>query len=759
MIKQFALSLLVASTASAVETQFFIHQTSADFEAGKLENVVVTNYSELKLARRVDELFDSETKSALAQVAGVIEALAQTSDGTLYIGSSVGGKVLMVRDKKLTTVLDLGDQTSVLSLYADGNTLYIGTGGEQAKLLRLEAGQNQATEIAIIDNAQYIWEITSGGAGKLLLATGPNGVLVVVDPDTQSQSVLFDSDENNLLSLAFDGKETAYVGTDPNGLIYKVDVQNGNAFVLYDANESEIGSLLLDPKGFLYAGTSQFIEATEETEASESVEGGRPDSSLTEDIVITDEPPELPTPPEPEPVEGRLGATDESQPQVAAEQPMEEPAEDEPAKEEVPDALPPQLSPSGPTQVVVTEGEEASDGNAVYRLDPNGFVSEVLRANVMIFDLEMQNGKLLIGCGATGEVRSFDPKNEETFTLARVDQSHVTAMLAASDGTLYVASGSPGSLYVLGDSVAKEGTYTSPVLDAAQVSRWGKAQFHGVTPQGSSITVATRSSNIGDEDSDAWSEWSEEKPVGRFIHIDSPTARFLQYRLTFSGNGKTTPAIDEVHIAYQSPNLSPRIDSITIDPPVAPEAGVEPVPTPVRNVNWSVSDSNSDKVTSKLELRVPGGAWIALADGLEEMTWSWDTRQVPDGRYEIRVQSSDALSNAPGMAKTASRISEAVIIDNTPPVIGDISTSVEKGRFTVNVRVADRTGLIRSLEYKLDGAKDWQRVLPADSISDSPDEQYTVVLNTSGKATRVLSLRASDDSYNVAHQSVTLKPQ
>ncbi|HQY88773.1 MAG TPA: hypothetical protein PK402_08940, partial [Tepidisphaeraceae bacterium] len=86
MIKRFALSVLVASTASAVDTQFFIQQAVTDFEGGKLENVVVTNYSELKLARRLDELLDGDSTTTLAKDAGVIEAMAQTSDGTLYIG-------------------------------------------------------------------------------------------------------------------------------------------------------------------------------------------------------------------------------------------------------------------------------------------------------------------------------------------------------------------------------------------------------------------------------------------------------------------------------------------------------------------------------------------------------------------------------------------------------------------------------------------------------------------------------------------------
>jgi hypothetical protein len=35
---------------------------------------------------------------------------------------------------------------------------------------------------------------------------------------------------------------------------------------------------------------------------------------------------------------------------------------------------------------------------------------------------------------------------------------------------------------------------------------------------------------------------------GGFLSVGSPSARFLQYRLTFTGNGKATPAVRGVRV-------------------------------------------------------------------------------------------------------------------------------------------------------------------------------------------------------------------
>ena len=104
--------------------------------------------------------------------------------------------------------------------------------------------------------AQYIWSIVATADGNIYAATGPNGKLFEIHPDG-SNKVLFETDENNLLSMTTDGKDLLYVGSDPNGHIYRVNRKTGESFVLYDAAETEISALTLDAQGICTPGTAE----------------------------------------------------------------------------------------------------------------------------------------------------------------------------------------------------------------------------------------------------------------------------------------------------------------------------------------------------------------------------------------------------------------------------------------------------------------------------------------------------------------------
>src|SRR3982751_6639369 len=97
------------------------------------------------------------------------------------------------------------------------------------------------------DGVEYIWALRQTSDGALYAATGPNGQLFEIRADGSSKTV-FDSDENNLLSLASDGKDLLFVGTDPNGHVYRVNRKTGDSFVIYDAAESEVTALATDAK-------------------------------------------------------------------------------------------------------------------------------------------------------------------------------------------------------------------------------------------------------------------------------------------------------------------------------------------------------------------------------------------------------------------------------------------------------------------------------------------------------------------------------
>ena len=56
---------------------------------------------------------------------------------------------------------------------------------------------------------------------------------------------------------------------------------------------------------------------------------------------------------------------------------------------------------------------EGAKGNAVYRIDRDGFVTEVFRQEVMILSLIERNGTLLVGTGSDGEIYQVSPSAEE----------------------------------------------------------------------------------------------------------------------------------------------------------------------------------------------------------------------------------------------------------------------------------------------------------------------------------------------------------
>jgi len=166
---------------------------------------------------------------------------------------------------------------------------------------------------------------------------------------------------------------------------------------------------------------------------------------------------------------------------------------------------------------------------------------------------------LLVGTGSEGLVYQVNPAAEETVVLAKVDPKQVMSMLAAKDGRIILGMANVGGLATMSSGYAGEGSFTSPVLDATQISRFGKVHLEGSLPSAATLSISTRSGNLQEPGDTGWSKWSEELPATEFVQVPSPAARFLQYRLTFgSKNSESTPVVDEVDVAYQMPNLARR---------------------------------------------------------------------------------------------------------------------------------------------------------------------------------------------------------
>lgn len=817
-----AVTFVAPPQVLAVGTSYWTQTSEAEFKGGAFDNVVATNLGDLKLSRAVKTHLEMDPRVS------AVTALAEGPDETVYAGTGPNGIILSLKDDAVSTLTTIKDATHVFSLAAtEDGKLLVGTGGEHGRVLRVDPAKpdEEPAELFKAEGVQYVWAVRRAEDGTIFAATGPKGQLFEIKPGEDgaeaTHRVLLDATENNLLSLAHDGKDLLYVGTDPNGLVYRVNRKTGESFVVFDAGEAEVSALVLDGQGNLYAGTSEAREepAVPQPQAQAAQQGqvGRPEADGASGAPIDSKPPEVPKPPEgPKPMPGQPAPI----PKVSegAGGTAEAPKSDSPApapstgasKSETPSpagaspavrfdeahrgpagakrgegatpaagtrAAPPgrpgprpgqpgqgvRPAPGRPPQVDATAaGQPRPQGNAVYRVDADGFVTEVFRQPALVLSMVERDGALLLGTGSDGLVYQVRPAADETIVLAKVDPKQVLSMLPAKDGTLYLGLANVGGIASLTGGVAPAGTYTSGVLDATQISRFGNLRLSGALPGDTTLTVSTRSGNVKEPTESSWSAWSAEVPAAEYVKVQSPPARFFQYRLTFkSQDGQATPVVEDVSVAYQLPNLPPQIRAVRVVPqpePVNPADTTAPRVAAARKqaIGWEVADPNGDRLEYALYYRQsPGGPWILLREDLATPTFEWDTRSVGDGKYEVRVVATDARSNAPGSAEQASRVSDPVTIDNTAPAIGDLNWRHEApDAVRVDLRAADGTSTVAAVEYAVDAGKDWQLVLPSDNIFDGPEERVSFAAGGLTPGRHQVTVRATDAKGNTAYQSV-----
>ena len=142
----------------------------------------------------------------------------------------------------------------------------------------------------------------------------------------------------------------------------------------------------------------------------------------------------------------------------------------------------------------------------------------------------------------------------------------MTTLLLSQKGVVYAGSGNIGKIFELRNEYEREGSLESEVFDTRLFAKWGRVSWKNQTPEGTSVTLATRSGNV-DDPSRNWSSWSHPYRIKAGEPADSPGARFLQWKVTLASNdGKRTPIVDEVEIAYLPKNVAPIVEEVEATP-------------------------------------------------------------------------------------------------------------------------------------------------------------------------------------------------
>ncbi|MEM8738554.1 MAG: hypothetical protein AAGG38_08770 [Planctomycetota bacterium] len=722
-------------------------------------------------------------------------------DGVLLVGvSGSPSSVQMLYEEVLVEIAAWPETRYVWDLAVVGPDLVVATGSE-------------GVVTRVSDARGYIQAVLTGEPAE-----------------PPAQGKLLDTAQANVLCLAVGPDRVVYAGTDTDGLIYRID-PDGSTYVVYDADEPEIGALRVTDDGTVYAGTADAEQARPgRLEEAAEEETGRPDVPAVPSEVApeAESPIELPVEPEPLPLAdpaadspdadtppNDLGgeeaapqdapapdAVEDAEADAATESEARDAADDDASDTEEDSAGSPTAeqydalreavrerllaarqsgsldtrgdSPAAsradrprPTRNARSSSSRDKSGNAVYRIDPEGFVTEVFRDSVMVLKLAQRpDGKLLIGTGNEGQLYLLDPAAGETSVLNDLEPQQLLAVAVAPDGLL-VAGANPAALLRLSGGTAESGTYLSAPLDATQISLWGTFLLTAELQPGTEVEVETRSGNVADPEIAAWSPWENAGTVAyaadhpplqpHEIAVSSPPARFLQYRLTFERPGDAPPGpgpvVEKIELAYVMPNLRPSLGSITAEYPGFP--GLDLPASPEMEISWEASDDNGDRLRFTLDYQpAAGDQWLTLAEDLDDTSYSWDTRLVPDGRYRLRVAVTDRLDNPGEMALTAARRADPVLIDNTPPESVAMQLEVgDDGQVRLAGTAVDNYSPIHSIAYRLGDDEDYTPILPDDLIYDSTREAWSATLSDLPSGSHAVTVRATDTRGNANYVS------
>lgn len=652
---------------------------------------------------------------------------------------------------------------------APDRTVYAGTGND-GRVYRIDP--DGRTSIYFDAEELEVHAIALAPRGGLYVATSPDGRIYQVDA-TGGSRVIFDPPDTYIWSLVVDRNGILYAGTGEPGRIYRIDA-NGAGRVLYDTKAAHAMALAIDSEGRLLAGTSgpgRVFRLDASGRAFVLLESGYPE---IRQVRVAADGAVLATA-----IRGRAAGTP-TRPPVGVNPEITLPATgsvptvtaEVTAITIVADAAAGTATPStSPRMSGVPLG-------AVFRIRPDGAWNTIWESrNEAPYDVAASpDGSLLLATGNEGRIYRLSGTPLEPTLVHRANAEQITALIVDARGETVFATSNPGRLFRLSASPAAKGTYTSSVRDAEGVARWGTIRWSANIPAGARLTIATRAGNTQAPD-DTWSDWSAPHANPAGSPIASPSARYLQWRATFTGGREGSPALTGVTVAYLPQNLAPRVTQLTVHPPgtvfqraypsepeLAGFAGVPPerrglveaeagttsaslgrrtYERGLRTLTWRAEDDNHDTLSYDVFYRLQGeSVWRPLARRLSDPVAVWDTTSVPDGRYVLRVVASDAATNDSASALTGARDSRTIPVDNSAPRITVQSVRQAAGTTVVAFTAQDDASTIRSAEYSVDGDR-WTTIYPRDGIADSPSESFELRVEGS-PGLQEMVLRATD---------------
>jgi hypothetical protein len=144
-------------------------------------------------------------------------------------------------------------------------------------------------------------------------------------------------------------------------------------------------------------------------------------------------------------------------------------------------------------------------------------------------------------------------------------------------------------------------------------------------------------------------------------------------------------------------------------------------------VTWTLADADDDELRSTFSIRRAGtDEWMDLAVNTAQTFAQFDTTHLPDGVYFTRVVATEQAPRPFANRLTATFETDDLIIDKTPPVIGEVKVARTADALHVTVSGRDEVSLLLGAEFIFNNGHRAEATQPDDAIRDSRAESFTL---------------------------------
>ena len=622
---------------------------------------------------------------------GEMEGVAIASDGTVSAGFTLAN----------TPIEDAGNVWSHLEM-SDGSVL-LGT-GPKGRVYQVKAGK---VTIAAETGTMAVTSLVKAFDGSIIAGTFPGGKLFKLTSfdGKKLQPWVTLKDTEDVWALAFDSKTSSvYAASGPEGKLWRVP-NGGNPEVHFDSEEPHLVSVAVAPDGTVYTGSNG------EGLLYKLTGPGR--AEVVHDFNGTDV--------------KHIGFDSKGRVLAASNT----------------------YSGGG-----LRLGGGSGGSGELIRFNTDGTAEPLYKNTSGPFTaFAMDGDRPYVGLGSDGKVYSVDDNRVNRLELDTEERQVVAISIKGNNG--FVVGSDPVVFHNIKGRGGADAIWTSKVLDAGLRAHFGKIKWDSE----GTLELQTRSGNTKKADN-TWSKWSAGL-VKSGTKVTSPAARYLQVRARWSKDPKAV--LHEVKVSFITDNLRALITSVTAGKTSSstggssvPKSGGKPSGASTKlSVSWSVDNPDSDTLRYRLYYkRVGDDAWVSMLEPHVSHTstsYSWDTSGLPEGKYLIRVDSTDELSNPPDKVTKHSHTSRPVTVDNTAPVLSNLVLNGNRLQGTAT----DQVGPIAAIEFSLVGKKTWYPIHPTDRIYDDATESFDVDVSKivpSGK--HLVVVRAYDKAGNHIERTV-----